>query len=133
MNSNSIVFFSSSSSKNFKFEFNKFFGFNIQHGSTWLSSFGFNMAQQRVPSEDEITNMITSWDTDDELSSDEENVKTPLGFSHSSPAQSRFIASDCGENELDDDSNRCYKYRSTKQYFVRYNWQKWYNLDVLST
>ena len=63
------------------------------------------MAQQRVLSEDEITNMITSWDTDDELSSDEENVETPVGSSHSSSAQSACIASDSSEDESDDDSN----------------------------
>ena len=63
------------------------------------------MAQQRVLSEDEITNVITSWDTDDELSSDEENVETPVGSSHSSSAQSACIASDSSEDESDDDSN----------------------------
>ena len=91
------------------------------------------MAQQRVLSEDEITNMITSWDTDDELSSDEENVETPVGSSHSSSAQSACIASDSSEDESDDDSNGVTSIGAQSDKFVRYNRQKWYNLDVLPT
>ena len=51
------------------------------------------MAQQRVLFENEITNIITSWDTDDELSSDKKNAETPLGSSNSSFAWTTFLAS----------------------------------------
>ena len=39
------------------------------------------MAQRKVISGIEVANIITSWDTDDELSSDEEDAGTQLGSS----------------------------------------------------
>ena len=63
------------------------------------------MAQQRVLSEDEITNIITSWDKDDDLSSDEENAKTSLCSSNLSSARTAFIASDSSEDESDNDGS----------------------------
>ena len=63
------------------------------------------MAQRKVISGDEVANIITSWDTDDELSSDEEDAETQLGSSISSFARPAFIASNSSEDESDDDSN----------------------------
>ena len=63
------------------------------------------MAQQKTISGDEIANNITSWDTDDELSSDEGDEETWLGSSISSSVRPTFIASIRSENGSDDDSN----------------------------
>ena len=63
------------------------------------------MAQRKVISGDEVANIITSWDTDDELSSDEEDAETQLDFSTSSSARPAFIASNSSEDKSDDDSN----------------------------
>ena len=63
------------------------------------------MAQRKVISGDEVANIITSWDTDDELSSVEENAETQLGSLISSSARPAFIASNSSEDESDDDSN----------------------------
>lgn len=54
---------------------------------------------------EEVANIITTWDTDDELSSDEEGEETQLASSISSPARSAFVASEStDESESDDDS-----------------------------
>ena len=63
------------------------------------------MAQRKVISGDEVANTITSWDTDDELSSDKEDAETQLGSSISSSARPAFIASNSSEDEPDDYSN----------------------------
>ena len=63
------------------------------------------MAQRKVICGDEVANNITSWDTDDELSSDKEDAERQLGSSISSSARPAFIASNSSEDELDDDSN----------------------------
>ena len=63
------------------------------------------MAQRKVISGDEIANIITSWDTDDELSSDEEDAETQLRFSISSSARPAFIVSNSSGDESDDDSD----------------------------
>ena len=63
------------------------------------------MPQQRVPSEDEITNIITSWYSDEDWSSDEENAETPLGSSNSSSTGTAFLAVDSSEDESDGDSS----------------------------
>ena len=63
------------------------------------------MAQRKVISDDEATNIITSWDTNNELPSDEEDAETQLGSSISSSAWPAFMASNISEDESDDDSN----------------------------
>ena len=63
------------------------------------------MAQRKVISGDEVANIITSWDTDDELSSDEEDAETQLGSSISSSARPAFFASNSSEDESDNNSN----------------------------
>ena len=63
------------------------------------------MSHRKVISGDEVTNIITSWDNDDELSSDEEDAETQLGSLISFSARPAFIASNSSEDESDDDSN----------------------------
>ena len=63
------------------------------------------MAQQEMLSENEITDIITALDTDDKLSSDEKNAKTPLGSLNSSSARTAFIAGDSSEDKSDVDSS----------------------------
>ena len=63
------------------------------------------MAQRKVISSNKVANAITSWDTDDELSSDEGDAEKQLGSSFSSSARPAFIASNSSEDKSDHDSN----------------------------
>ena len=55
---------------------------------------------------DEIANIISSWDTDDELSSVEGDAETQLGSSISFSARPAFTATNSSEDESDDEKSR---------------------------
>ena len=86
------------------------------------------MAQQRMRS-DEVMNIITTWDIDDELSSDEEIVVTQLSSSTSPGASSTFIARESSdENKSDDKSTGTTSTQDATAFGVTDR-----NLDILQT